>query len=228
MVAAVLTAGLALLLSRSLSNAGGVLVASRHRFALTEPVRLFLASSELRCSCLYQACVFAAFSAAWTTVPMLLTGPTLALSVQSVAAVGLVNAVPMVCTPLAGRLVDRVGPARVNTWCFTGTLAAALLLAVGTLPAVVAGMLLLDVTMQCGMVANQTRIYASTRGFRSRMNTAYMTTSYLAGAAGSWLGTVLYLHLGWPAVTAFIAAVVAVALGRHLRQPADNPVAGVR
>jgi len=45
-------------------------------------------------------------------------------------------------------------------------------------------MLLLDVAVQCGQVANQACIFALRPEFRSRLNTAYMTCSFLGGSAG--------------------------------------------
>lgn len=82
--------------------------------------------------------------------------------------------------------------------------------------ALTAGTLLLDIAMQCGMVADQARIFVLRPDARSRLNTAYMTCAYLGGSAGSWLGTRAYGHAGWPGVCALVAALTALALTRHL------------
>jgi predicted MFS family arabinose efflux permease len=86
------------------------------------------------------------------------------------------------------------------------------------LVALVVGMLLLDTAVQCGQVANQARIFALAPQFRSRLNTAYMTCSFLGGSAGSWLGVQVYLWIGWAGVCAMVAVLAGVALARHLRQ----------
>ena len=47
-----------------------------YRQLLAEPMRLLRSEPELRRSCFYQATVFASFTAVWTGVALLLTGPT--------------------------------------------------------------------------------------------------------------------------------------------------------
>ncbi|MEV7614242.1 MFS transporter [Streptomyces sp. NPDC089799] len=189
---------------------------------LAEPLRLLRAEPELRRSCWYQAAVFGGFSAAWTSVALLLTGPVYGLGAEAVGLLALVGGATVLCTPYAGRLVDRHGPGPVNLAGLLGVLLAAAVLAGGALGgpaglvALTAGTLLLDVSMQSGMVANQTRVYALRPDSRSRLNTAYMTCAYLGGTAGSWLGVRAHTAYGWPAVCVLIALLAATALARHL------------
>ncbi|MET9836126.1 MFS transporter [Streptomyces sp. NPDC006385] len=189
---------------------------------LAAPLRLLRTEPELRRSCLYQAMVFAGFSAVWTGVALLLTGPVYGMSARAAGLLALVNAVTMLCTPVAGRLVDRRGADRVTLVCFVMVAVSAVVLAFGGLggvpglSALVVGTLLLDIGMQSGMVANQVRIYDLGGDVRSRLNTAYMTCVYLGGTAGSWLGAGAYGRFGWTGVCALVAAFTAVALARHL------------
>ncbi|MFE5812353.1 MFS transporter [Streptomyces sp. NPDC056479] len=189
---------------------------------LAAPLRLLRTEPELRRSCLYQATVFAGFSAVWTGVALLLTGPVYGMDAKAAGLLALVNAATMLCTPVAGRLVDRRGADRVNLVCFLVAGASAVVLALGGLggatglTALVVGTLLLDVGMQSGMVANQVRIYDLGADVRSRLNTAYMTCAYLGGTAGSWLGARAYGRFGWTGVCALVAGLTAVALTRHL------------
>jgi predicted MFS family arabinose efflux permease len=202
---------------------------SRQRYPalLAESLRLLRTEPELRRSCFYQAAVFAGFSAVWTNVALLLTGPTYDLGAQAVGALALVNAGTMLCTPVAGRQVDRRGPDAVNLVCMLGVIASAAVLAFGSLGgvpglvALVLGTLLLDVGMQSGMVANQVRIYALRPEVRSRLNTAYMTCAYFGGSMGSWIGGRAYAYVGWPGVCTIVALLAAVALARHLTSSAS-------
>ncbi|WP_433338689.1 MFS transporter [Spirillospora sp. CA-294931] len=202
---------------------------------LTQPLRLLRTEPLLRRSCLYQAAVFAGFCAVWTSAAPLLTGPTYHLGAHAVGALALVNAATMLATPHAGRLVDRHGPDAVNRVCLLTVLAAAAILTLATLggptgmTALVVGTLALDIGMQSGMVANQVRIYSLRPGIRARLNTAYMTCSYLGGSLGSWTGTQAHTHLGWPGVCALTTLLTTLALTHHLttrtppRAPTTSP-----
>ncbi|WP_284574267.1 MFS transporter [Streptomyces sp. 2P-4] len=193
-----------------------------YREFLAEPLRLLRAEPELRRSCFYQAAAFGAFSAVWTSVALLLTGPVYGYGAQAVGVLALVGAVTMLCTPYAGRLVDRHGPGPVNLAALAGVAVSAAVLAAGGLgglpglAALAAGTLLLDVAMQGGMVANKARVYALREGSLSRLTTAYMMCAYLGGTGGSWLGVRLYAACGWGAVCALVAALAAAGLLRHL------------
>jgi len=166
--------------------------------------------------------VFAAFTAVWTAVALLVTGPVYGLGASAVGLLALVNAGTMIATPIAGRRSDRLGPDPVTLVCVLGVIGSAGVLVVGGLggwagfTALVVGTLVLDVAMQSGMVANQVRIFALRKEIRSRLNTAYMMCAFTGGAAGSWLGTRAYIWLGWPGVCALVALFGGLALARHL------------
>lgn len=189
---------------------------------LTESLRLLRTEPDLRRSCFYQATVFAGFSAVWTCLTLLLTGPVYGMGAQAVGLLALVGGATMLCAPLAGRLVDRHGPDPVNLVCMLAVLVSAAVLTAGAwgdvpgLTALVVGTLLLDVAMQSGMVANQARVYALRPDARSRLNTAYMTCAYLGGSAGSWLGVRAYGRAGWWGACALVALLTVLALARHL------------
>lgn len=189
---------------------------------LREPLRLLRTEPELRRSCLYQAMIFGAFSAVWGSVALLLTGPIYGYGAQAVGLLALVNVATMAATPIAGRIVDRRGSDPVNLVCMVAVIASAAVLTLGAtggligLVALVLGTLVLDVAMQCGMVANSIRMYALSDTHRGRLNTAYMTCAYVGGAVGSWLGVRAYVHFGWSGVCGLVALMASVALGRHL------------
>ncbi|WP_033321554.1 MFS transporter [Streptomyces yerevanensis] len=231
LIAAALTALLAVALGLVLPTATP---AARDRYAtlLADTLRLLRTENELRRSVLFQVTVFGGFSAAWTAVALLITGPRYDMGTQAVGVLALVGAGSMFFAPAAGRWVDRYGADRVNLWCIAGALAAAAVLTAGSLggPAgmvgLAAGLLLIDVAVQCGQVANQARIFALRPEVHSRLNTGYMTCSFLGASAGSWLGARAYTHLGWTGVCALIALAVALSLATYLmggrKPPADQ------
>lgn len=221
LVAAVLTALLAIVLGAILPTTVPA-VRDGYRELLADTLRMLRAEKELRRSVLFQVTVFGGFSAAWTAVALLITGPRYDMGTQAVGVLALVGAGSMFLAPTAGKWVDRYGPDRVNLWCVAGGLAAAGVLAAGALGgaaglvALAAGLLLIDVAVQCGQVANQARIFALRPEAHSRLNTGYMTCSFLGASAGSWLGTRAYVHLGWWAVCVLIALAVASAVATYL------------
>ncbi|EFL29259.1 major facilitator family transporter [Streptomyces himastatinicus ATCC 53653] len=239
LLAAVLTALLAVALGFVLPTTTPA-VRDRYPALLADTLRMLRTEKELRRSVLFQVTVFGGFSAAWTAVALLITGPRYDMGTQAVGILALVGAGSMFFAPAAGAWVDRYGPDRVNLWCTVGGLAAAAVLAVGALGgiggiiALAAGLLLIDVAVQCGQVANQSRIFALRAEFRSRLNTGYMTCSFLGGSVGSWLGARAFDRFGWVAVCALIALAVAASLaailvgGRKRPDAADAPAAGLQ
>jgi predicted MFS family arabinose efflux permease len=81
---------------------------------------------------------------------------------------------------------------------------------------------MLDLGVQAGHVANQTRIYALLPEARSRLNTVYMVTYFLGGALGSALGAWGWAHWQWNGVCAAGAVQFVAALGvrgwRHFQE----------
>ncbi len=197
---------------------------SRQRYPalLAASLRLLRTEPDLRRSGFYQAMIFGGFSALWTGVALLLTGPEYGLGASAVGVLALVNAATMLCTPIAGRQVDRRGSDAVNLVCMVAVLVAAAVLFAGDLggaaglAALAVGSLLLDVAMQSGTVANQVRIFGLSDEARARLNTAYMTCAYLGGSVGSWLSVHAYGAFGWPGVCGLVALLTTLALLRHL------------
>jgi predicted MFS family arabinose efflux permease len=196
-----------------------------YRRLLAESLRLLRTEPGLRRSCVNQAAVFGAFSAVWTCVGLLLTGPSYRLGAGAVGTLALVGAATVCCSPAVGRLVDRRGPDAVNLVCLLVVLASAGLMAAGArggaagLAGLILGVLLLDVAMQSGMAANKARVYAVRSDARGRLNTAFMGCAYAGGSAGSWLGLRAWSQAGWPGVCALAALLTLLALGSHLLAP---------
>jgi predicted MFS family arabinose efflux permease len=221
LVAGALAVLLAGLLALVLPGTGSTV---RHRYPalLGTALRLFATQPELRRSCLYQALLFGGFSAAWTSLALLLTGPRYGCGTGVVGVVAFVGAASVLAVPLAGRWTDRRGPDLVNLLAILGVALSGVVLLTGQLGGwpglvgLVVGMLLLDVGVQSSQVANQARVFALLPAARSRLNSAYMTCVFLGGSAGSLVGARLHLALGWPAVCGLVVLVAGGALTRHL------------
>jgi predicted MFS family arabinose efflux permease len=173
----------------------------------------------LRESAFLGAALLCVFSAFWTTLVFLLQTPPYHYGSSVAGLFGLVGAAGALCAPLVGRFADRRGPRYTILLALVTTLASFLLLGVlgKVMAGLIAGVVLLDVGVQSGHVANQTRIYALDATARSRLNTVYMFCYFSGGSLGSWLGAICWEYKGWTAVCALGVAVLVVALAVFAR-----------
>ncbi len=168
----------------------------------------------LRESAFLGAALLCVFSAFWTTLVFLLQTPPYHYGPSVAGLFGLVGAAGALCAPIVGRFADRRGPRFTILLALLTTLASFLLLDVlgKVMAGLIAGVVLLDIGVQSGHVANQTRIYGLDASARSRLNTVYMFCYFSGGSLGSWLGAICWEREGWTAVCAFGIAVLAIAL----------------
>jgi len=170
---------------------GGILLSTLHLLAATPVLQRRTA---------YQAIVFAAFNLFWTAAPLLLA-ERFGLTQQGIALFALAGAGGALAAPLAGRVADR-GLTRLATGTALATITASFLLAnwaaaSGALLALAAVAVLLDAAAQANQVVGQRVIFGLPAETRGRVNAIYMTVVFLAGAAGSALASLTFVHGGW-------------------------------
>jgi predicted MFS family arabinose efflux permease len=167
----------------------------------------------LRESALLGASLFCAFSAFWTTLVFLLQTPPYHYGPAVAGLFGLVGAAGALCAPFAGHLTDRRGPRFTILSALALTLASFVLLAAlgKTFIGLVIGVIVLDLGVQAGHVANQTRIYAIDPTARGRLNTVYMFMYFVGGSLGSYGGALAWAHWGWTGVCALAIVVLSCA-----------------
>ena len=163
----------------------------------------------------FRRVAFCCFTAFWTTLVFFLETPPYHYGSQAAGLFGLVGAAGAAAhrswaasrTSAAPRIADRSRSAfslrglRRCCGC-SGTKLAGLIV----------GVLLMDMGVQAGHVANQTRIYGLDPEARSRLNMFYMVCYFAGGAVGSFLRRLRLATGGWSGVCAFCAAVMCVAL----------------
>jgi len=140
---------------------------------------------------------------------------TTRLAAQIAGGFGLVAAASAALAPFVGRWLDRGSVRRGVALACTLTIAsfAVLRLTGGHLWGLALGVVLLDIAVQSGHIANQTRIYQAFPQARSRANTAYMVSYFLGGGMGSLLGGLGWSHFGWDGVCAAGALLATAGLG---------------
>jgi predicted MFS family arabinose efflux permease len=212
-LAAVLMVGLAAVLWISLPNRPASAPLS-YPALLRSILTLIGRQPVLRLRMLYGALSFGAFTVFWTTAAFLLSRPPYSYGTAVIGAFGLIGAAGALMASVAGRLADR-GFARGMTGAFGACiLAAFLLLFLGahSLPVLIGGIIVLDIGSQGLHITNQSVIYRLDPAARSRLTTAYMTSYFTGGAAGSALAVALYTARGWGGVCLLGGLMAAVML----------------
>jgi predicted MFS family arabinose efflux permease len=172
----------------------------------------------LREASLLGAALFSTFSAFWTTLVFLLQTPPYHYGPTVAGLFGLVGAAGAMCAPFAGHLTDRRGP-RFTILAALGLTLASFVLLAGfgrSLTGLIIGVVLLDLGVQAGHVANQTRIYAIDPAARGRLNTVYMFMYFAGGSLGSYGGALAWAHWGWTGVCSLAIAVLTLATAGYL------------
>lgn len=199
---------------------------------LRSTARLVRTHPALRRRALYQAALFGAFSAFWTTVSFLLTGP-FHYSQIGVAVFALVGAAGAAVAPAAGRWADR-GLSRPITGTAFGVAAAAFAVAgfgQHSIVLVALAGVLIDMAVQTTLILGQHTVYQLDATARSRLNSAFIAFFFVGGALGSELGSLAYHAAGWTAVSILGAGLPLIALGywatewRAPRTTARDPAA---
>ena len=163
----------------------------------------------LRLRAVFGAVSFATFSVLWTTLAFLLSGPPYNYGEATIGLFGLVGAAGALTATVVGRFTDR-GWARG----LTGISALLLLAGFGllwrggvSLPALVAGVVVLDVGSNGVHISNQSEIYRLRPEARSRVNAFYMTSCFVGAAAGSAVAAFVYERWSWDGVCVLGAAI---------------------
>jgi predicted MFS family arabinose efflux permease len=178
---------------------------------------------------------FGCFSALWTSLAFLLSGPPYGYGNAVIGLFGLVGVAGAVAASGAGRLADRGHNGRVTTVSILIMLASWGVMAFGqtSVVALIAGIALLDLGVQGLHISNQSAIYALRPEARSRLTTAYMVAYFLGGAALSAITSSLYGSDGWggvcvlgggTALLALVAWAVTEAAARRRPEPAHAVV----
>jgi predicted MFS family arabinose efflux permease len=183
----------------------GRLLLSLRELVASEPV--------LRNRALCQACMFGAFTVYWTGIAYELTAAH-HFTQDGIAVFALVGAAGAAAAPLAGRLGDRGYGRVVRPLTMLLAAVAFAVAGFGAHSVILLGLggLLLDFAVQSHGVLNQRDIYALRDDARARINTVYMTTTFIGGAIASAVTGILHTAYGWTGVSVFGTCLALLAL----------------
>ncbi|WP_250126550.1 MFS transporter [Chroococcidiopsis sp. CCMEE 29] len=172
----------------------GALLQSLWRLVVSQPV--------LREASLIQAMLFGAFSVFWSTLAFLLTRPPYSYGSNAIGLFGLVGIVGILVAPMLGRIADR-GTTKILRsivgMTIVGALAAyAIFWQFSTqLWGLVIGSVLLNLSSQGALIANQVKVYGLDPEARSRLNTVFMVATFLGASLGLIAGTYGWNLMQW-------------------------------
>ena len=115
---------------------------------------------------------------------------------------GLAAATGALGAPLIGRIADKKNPRIAIGYGIACIVASYIVFWVfrNSLIGIIAGIVLLDLGLQGVHVSNQTRIYALLPEARNRMNTVFMTVSFIGTSVGSGIGLWVWDIAKWAGV----------------------------
>lgn len=153
---------------------------------------------------------FAVLSAFWTTMVLFLANPPFSFQTLQIGLFGIAGAAGAFAAPLVGKLSSGQNARKniifglalqlisIAAFYFTGS----------HLYLFIAGIILIDIGQQAIHVTNQTRIYALIPEARNRLNTIFMSLSFVGASIGSAFGLWLWDKGQWPIFCLGIALVV--------------------
>ncbi|WP_278624397.1 MFS transporter [Parabacteroides gordonii] len=142
---------------------------------------------------------FGSFLAMWSCLAFKMGQAPFFAGSDVVGMLGLCGMAGALSASLVGKYVKKVGVRRFNFWgCGLILLAWLLLYAGGNYYiSIVAGIVIIDIGMQCIQLSNQSSIFELCPAASNRINTIFMTTYFVGGSLGTFLSGIAWQLFGW-------------------------------
>ncbi|MBA7791675.1 MFS transporter [Citrobacter freundii] len=163
---------------------------------------LFINDKLLRTRAMLGCLTFANFSILWISMAFLLAAPPFNYSEGMIGLFGLAGAAGALGARPAGGFADKGKSHLTTTMGLLLLLLSWLAIWFGhaSVPMLIIGILVLDLTVQGVHITNQTVIYRIHPDARNRLTAGYMTSYFIGGAAGSLISASAWQHAGWAGV----------------------------
>lgn len=175
-----------------------------HYFKLLQSALLQIKRfSLLREASLTGGLLFGVFCSFWTILTFHLSAPPFQFHPDAIGLFGLVAIAGALMAPLFGKLADKGHAKRSLLMAVSLVIISVLLMkifATSVLVLIVA-VFILDIGVQATQVTNVAMIYTLDETSHSRINTIYMTSYFIGGALGTFVGLVCWKYGGWEWVT---------------------------
>lgn len=158
------------------------------------------------------------FLAFWTTLTFHLERPPFFAGSDIAGELGIVGIGGALSAALVGRFVDKVNKNHLIACAALLMLISWVVMGVWgfTYAGLIVGIFLIDVGLQTIHVSNQTIVFSTNPDATNRLNTVYMTSYFIGGSFGTFVGGKAWEYMGWNGVVLTGAAFVVVMLLIHL------------
>ena len=174
----------------------------------------------LRDASLIGGLLFGVFCSFWTVLTFHLSGPPFFYHSDTIGLFGLVAIAGALMAPYVGKLADKGNSNRSLRFAvgmIIFSLALMKLLPDSTIILILA-VIILDIGIQGMQVTNVAMIYTLDQTARSRINTIYMTSYFVGGALGTFVGLQCWKYGGWNLVVLQMIVWSIIALGIILKR----------
>jgi predicted MFS family arabinose efflux permease len=157
----------------------------------------------LRSNALLITVLFGVFCSFWTTLTFKLSQSPFNFESDIIGLFGILAAAGALLAPYIGKVADKVNPTFTKILS-VGMIVVSILIMKWfdtSLAAFIVAILLLDIGFQAVQINNLAQIYTLDESAHSRINTAYMSSMFVGGAFGTFIGVYCWEHGGWALVT---------------------------
>lgn len=169
---------------------------------------------ELRIFSVRAALAFGSFLAMWSCLAFKMGEAPFYADSQVIGSLGLCGMAGAMAASIVGKYVKKVGVRRFNFIGCGMILLAWFLLYAGEnyYAGIVAGVIIIDIGIQCIQLSNQTSIFELDPRSSSRINTIFMTTYFIGASTGTFLAGTFWQAFGWHGVIGTGAALAVCSL----------------
>lgn len=156
----------------------------------------------LRIAAIRGALCYACFSGFWTTLIFLLKEPQYHSGSEAAGAFGLVGAFGAIAASQMGRLSDKGDSQKLTAISILLVVFSYIIFGFSTsnMFLLIAGVIIMDMGVQATHISNQAVIFSLRPEARSRLNTVYMVTYFIGGAAGTFFASQAWHFYKWKGV----------------------------
>lgn len=177
-------------------------------------LKLYVSTPRLRIVSIRAGLCFGSFLALWACLSFKLSEAPFFAGNDVIGLLGLCGVAGAVTASYVGSCVSRLGVRRLNFIGCGLMLLSWLLMFVFQYSyfGYIAGIILLDIGMQCIQISNQTCALSLNQHASNRVNTIFMTTYFIGGSFGTFLSGAMWDHSRWIGTVVAGASLVVLSL----------------